>query len=90
MGLCHNEDILTPHGPLTRENNPSYPHSGLSQNLLSMCMLSKIVSIAYTLLQLSTIMTCNFKAEWSGWDNVISTLYSGGIIFTKKTLHTIF
>ena len=27
------EDILAPHGPLTRESYPTYSHSGLSQGI---------------------------------------------------------
>ena len=30
--FCHEEDILTPYGPLISERDPTYPHSGLSQD----------------------------------------------------------
>ena len=61
--FCYTEFILTPHGPLLREIYPSYPHSGLSKNLLSMFIISKIISMTYTLLQL--FMTYAMSLEMS-------------------------
>ena len=65
--FCNTIFILTPHGPLLGEIYLSYFHFGLSQKLLSMFIMSKIISNEYDIhfAAVDLLMTYKMSVEIS-------------------------